>query len=782
MHRGVFFLLVVFFISGCATGGFNGSGETGAQSRPPKTPFVSQHMPGSTVPPSPVRPIEPAPAVPGAVPDPVPSPIPGALPGPIPGMSAQEASVTPRIPPPSKPAHLEAGLIVPPGQPDIKTARLDGPREKVVIDFDKADITEVTNTIFQDYLKLSYVLDPTLQGRISLYLEGEFTKDELLQQIIKAYAANNVAVIPRKGMYHIQPVQRGAAGALPIADSFVLRSGEVSDQPVIVIYRMRYVDAKQTVNTIRPFITAGRPVIAEAASNTIVFAEDAANAHSVVSILRALDMNILKEVGMEIVPLRAISAEDAAASMEMLMNKLDIFKQGVSRGALAVLPLQRFGGVLVLAQEPEMLKAAREWLQALDTQGQESGEQIHIYFVENGLAADIADILSQMYGAGPGEASGRRTGQRIVRSLQQDRTGLGQGGRTTTTGVTPGTGLGQGQNRTTTGTQPGQTAQRGPTISTTISGNVIIVPDESNNAIVVRANANDYARIKKSIQALDIVPRAVLIQVLIAEVTLTDDFAYGVQWFLKNKGMDIGGKDGRYSTVLNNGTQFNQDFNLGTATSQGLSLFWGSVSGDIAALINLLSSATYVHVLSNPTLLATDNKEASITVGGREPIITQQQQSINATANSNIINSIQYEDTGIILSVIPHINSGGLVRMEVDQTIRDAVRNTTSGIDSPAFTERKVRTTLLAQNGNTVVIGGIIRANDNKTKSGIPFLSKIPVISPFFGSTSDTITRTELIIAITPRVVSHAQDPTHREFYDRLRQLRQRIEKETTPL
>jgi general secretion pathway protein D len=202
------------------------------------------------------------------------------------------------------------------------------------------------------------------------------------------------------------------------------------------------------------------------------------------------------------------------------------------------------------------------------------------------------------------------------------------------------------------------------------------------------------------------------------------------------------------------------------------------VDGDISALINLLGSETDVTILSNPTLLATDNKEASITVGGREPIVTQQATDLTGDT-STIVNSVQYEETGIILSVVPHINAGGLVRMEVEQTIRDAVANTISGIDSPRFTERKINTTLIAQNGNTVVIGGIIQTNSEKTNTGIPYLNKIPIISPLFSSKSNNTDRTELIIAITPRVVTHnRRDTTSREFYERLMQLKRRIERE----
>ncbi len=639
-------------------------------------------------------------------------------------------------------APMKTGIIAPRrrGAPSAEAQDADE-RIKVVFNFEKADIAEVTSEIFGNFLKRNYVLDPTLQGRISLYLEGEYTQRELLQLITRAYAANNVAVVPREGVLFVQPYRRSSSSRLPVADEFLLESDRDGVRPAIIIYRPRYLDAKQVLNSIRFFLTPGQPVTTDPLTNTIIFAEETENARTILDLLRALDMDVLGEIGMEIVPLQALSPSDAAESLEALLNKLDVFKMSALKSNVAFIPLEQLGGVLILAQNPKVLETAKQWLSALDAQGRESGEQINIYFVENSLAADIAAILSQLY-EDKGTRSSERLSQRVVEAVGAPQV-------------------------PSEGTRTGN-------ISTTLTGPVSIIADEANNALVVKANAADYARIKKTIEALDIVPRAVLIEVLIAEVTLNDEIQYGVEWFLKERAMDIGGTEGAGSVVLETGQSFSTDFTLNSGAPVGLSVFWGSLSGDIAALIRLLSSKTNVHVLSTPTLLATDNQEASINVGGREPIITQ--QSTNVASDANIINTIQYEDTGIILTVLPHINSGGLVRMDVEQTIRNAVANTISGIDSPRFDERKVKTTLLAKNGRTVIIGGIIQHRQTRSRTGIPILSDLPVLSPLFSTKGTTTSRTELIIAITPYVVRHDGDEVSEEFLEKLRDLKRRIE------
>ena len=683
-------------------------------------------------------------------------------------------------------------------------------KQKVVLNFDKADLLEVTNQIFGEYLKLNYVLDPSLQGRISMYIEGEFTKDELFQMVTKIYEANNVSIVPRKGVFYIQPIQKSSSSSLPIANALNLKEDKQGVKPLIVIYRLRFMDVKQAMNTIRFFLTPGRPITSDSLTNSLIFVEDNDNARAIVEVLKALDINILREVSMEIVPLESMAPQDAAQSVEAVMNKLGVFKDSSIKNSVALIPLQSFGGVLVLAHDNEILKTAKYWLTALDVHTQESGEQIFVYFVQNGLAADIADILNQVYGFSSGTS---RPSKQVVQSIRPSGTrsgfgsgGFGSGGFGSSSGSfgsgsfgSGGLGSGSGTSGSSsgmfgsssygsrTGTSGGGSSQSQSQSGTTrsggtgafgtagqkrvsgLTGDVMIIPDEVNNAIVIRSNSADYAKIKKTLDSLDILPRAVLIEMMIAEITLTKDFQYGLQYFFNNINTNNGkftaghGKAGLNSTALS------------LVNTAGLNLFWTNFAGNIQILLSLLSERTTVNVLSTPTLLATDNKEASITVGGRQPI------PLGTTISSDTTySSIDYEETGVIMNVIPHINAGGLVRLEVEQTIRtvdnDAV---TVGNDAtaPSFRERNVKTTLLAQDGSTVVIGGIIQQESSQSKKGIPWLQDIPLISPLFTNKSDSTKRTELVIAITPHVVSHRESESTREFMDRLRELRGRIEK-----
>jgi general secretion pathway protein D len=695
------------------------------------------------------------------------------------------------------------------------------------LNFEKADISEVTNQIFSDQLKLNYVMDQTLQGRISMYIDGDFDNEEILQMVTRAYGANGISIIPRKGFYFIQASQKTGGSGLPVATGQLL--GSDGERPLIVIYRLRFMDPKQAQNLITPFLTPGRKIVTEPATNSLIFIEETDNARSLVNLLKTIDINILQEVSMEIVPLNNIAPQDAVQGMESLMGKLGRFKESVLKNSLALMPLNNFGGVLVMAQNPELLKSARQWIQAMDVRGTGNQEEIYVYFLQNGLARDIAQIVSGVLGIGGAGGMGQQivpSGRSATKSTfgspggvsgsspfggtsgsgspfggtagasMPSTSGLGSTGSTSSTGGIAGSSYGGASSR---GTGAGGGGSSGATSGPPkpggiFTGEVMLIPDEVNNAIVVRANAVDYGKVKKTIETLDIVPRAVLIEVMVAEVDLTKDFTYGVQYYYQthpstNTGysLSFGGLSNVSSTTTTSTTGATSapsatgafPLNIGTVAGAGLGLAWVANAQNIAALISFISTKSNVTVLSTPTLLATDNMESTITVGGSVPVPTGSYATTETgTLANSVFSTIQYAETGLILNVTPHINAGGLVRLELEQTIRqvdNAAATVGANNTAPTFTERNLKTTLLAQNGATVVIGGIINSQHTANKTGIPYLQNIPLLSPLFSSSNTDLQRTELLIAITPHVIDQRNAEAPSELIQKLKSLRERV-------
>ena len=416
---------------------------------------------------------------------------------------------------------VQTGLLSPATQeiPAGSPGPAQKEKQRIVLNFEKADIAEVTNQIFGDQLKLNYVLDQTLQGRISMYIEGDFENDELLQMVTRAYEANGISIIPQKGFYFIHIAQKTVGSGLPVANAQLLKD-EKGTRPLIVIYRLRFMEHKQAINLLTPFLTPGRKIISDPATNSLIFVEETDNARVLINLLKTIDINVLQEVSMEIIPLSSIAPQDAVQGMESLMSKLGGFKESAIKNSLALIPLNNYRGVLVMAQNPELLKSARQWIQALDVRGLGTQEEIYVYFLQNGLARDIAQIVSSVLGISAGDGMGQKivpSGRTATSSAFGTTAGgaspfgggggpfgggmsgstslAGPGGPTGgvgSTGAVSGSSFGSTSSRT-SGAAGGATttgATTGPPKPGSIfTGEVMIIPDEVNNAIVVRANA-----------------------------------------------------------------------------------------------------------------------------------------------------------------------------------------------------------------------------------------------------------------------------------------------------
>ncbi len=273
-----------------------------------------------------------------------------------------------------------------------------------------------------------------------------------------------------------------------------------------------------------------------------------------------------------------------------------------------------------------------------------------------------------------------------------------------------------------------------------------IIADEANNALVILATPADYRMVEAALKKLDIVPLQVLIEATIAEVTLTDDLRYGLQWFFKS---------GNFSATLSE-----VDTGVAAQFFPGFSVLFATT--DISVVLNALESVTDINIISSPQLMVLDNQTARLQVGDQVPIVTRTAVSVEVGTEPGepeptapIVNEVELLDTGVILNVTPRVNAGGLVIMEIEQEVSDAVATITSGIDSPTIRQRKISSTVAVQSGETVALGGLIRDKKEKTNTGIPILSSLPLIGPLFGVRTDDVERTELLILITPRVVSN---------------------------
>jgi type II secretory pathway component GspD/PulD (secretin) len=282
-----------------------------------------------------------------------------------------------------------------------------------------------------------------------------------------------------------------------------------------------------------------------------------------------------------------------------------------------------------------------------------------------------------------------------------------------------------------------------------------LIADEITNSLIILATPADYSFLEETIKKLDTVPRQVLIEALIAEVTLQDQLQFGIEWLMKTnlnlninplKNSDLKGFVGLNSDQLPDKLK----------GASGFSFFAIDSDGTVRGLLQALASDSKLNVLASPHIIAADNRDARIQIGDQVPIATSQTTQIG-TSNS-IMTTIQYKDTGIILKVKPQINESGLVALEIAQEVSDFIPQKILGTEQYIISKRETSTNLVAQDGQTVIIGGLIKNKKDRTQEGVPFLKDIPLLGYMFSSTKDTTVRTELLVMLTPHVIRNHKE------------------------
>ena len=268
-----------------------------------------------------------------------------------------------------------------------------------------------------------------------------------------------------------------------------------------------------------------------------------------------------------------------------------------------------------------------------------------------------------------------------------------------------------------------------------------VVADEGNDALLIMCTAEEYGRIRKVLASIDITPKQVLLEATIAEVALNDQLKFGLKWYFEE-----GNSAFSFSNLASG---------FVGAVYPGFNYVFASQSTRVA--LDALSGITSVNVISSPTLMVLDNRTAVLQVGNQVPIATQQAVGVE-NPDAPIVNTIELQDTGVILSVTPRVNENGRVLLEIQQEVSDAIPTTTSGINSPTIQQRKVKTTVVVDDGETLALGELIQDQARVNKTQLPILGDIPVLGTLFRTKTDTRIRTELLILITPRVVRNIEE------------------------
>jgi general secretion pathway protein D len=666
------------------------------------------------------------------------------------------------------------------------SAAVEPAGEDVRINFENAPLRDVVRLILSDTLHLNYVIDPRVQGNVTIATVNPISRANLLALLETLLRMNGGALVAERTGYRIVPAGEavGPAVVAPLGD---LKEPLPAGYGMSII-PLRYVSAQNIGEILGPLKSLPGLVRIDTARNLLIVAGERSERQYLIDTVRSFDVDWLRNKSIGIFPLKHADPASVIAELETMLGgglaaSGSAAEQAAAqaaapegtppaaavavaagaapplKGVVKLLPIVRLNAVLVVSQSPEMLRQIEQWIGRLDRDSA-AGASLYVYYLKNGKAADMARMLNQVFGlpsARPEEASGRVAPGRAPVAVG----GSGQTSALASTGVggLSSTGLGAVGGLGSVNQPGGAAAAQRAASASAIEGTagagaqappafagVRVIPDEVGNALLILALPDTYKMIEAAIRQIDVPALQVLIEATIAEVTLSNELRYGLQFYLSH--LDV--STTQAAAVLTNESA------LGIAsTLPGFSFILGKSGPGV--ILDALSSKTNVNVISSPHIVVQDNQEARLQVGDVVPVTVQQAVS-TAESNAPIVNSIQYINTGVILHVTPRINVGGMVSLDVEQEVSSVSSSAATGTLTPTISERRIDSTVSIESGQTIVLGGLISESRTATKSGIPLVSDIPLIGGLAGVTDNQVAKTELIVFITPHVVRDSSE------------------------
>jgi general secretion pathway protein D len=638
-----------------------------------------------------------------------------------------------------------------PSAPAPSSSEIEADVGGYTLNFEDTPVANVAKSVLGDVLGVGYVVDPRAQGSITLSSGRPIAKKDMLFVLENALHANNLNMVRDVSGYRIMPATDVGGGAVDRAGG----SGSVEPGYGVTVIPVQYVSGTTLSKMLEGFATRPGAIRTDPSGKILIVVGTGSERQSALDTVRSFDVDWLRgqSVGMYLV--RNSTPEPIVGELEKIM---DSGETGFGHGLVKFESVSRLNSILVVASKPELLRTAERWISRLDEpSGVSAG--VKVYKVRYGDAKQIAQMLGQIFSLGGSAGAESPTNeiapasgvkpltpvQRLTGSNSPDSNIPAQAGGGAGGANPPAAGGGPVAtlNAELTGLGLGQGGSGGLQLP-----NVRITADTVNNSVLIYANANEYKIIERTLNQLDRPRLQVAIDVTIAEVTLNDQLNYGVQFFLSN---------GAFSNTLT-GTIPSLANNLvsnpvGPGLSGGLNVILGNSLAP-RVVINALNQLTDVKILSNPSLVVVDNGEATLEVGDQIPISTGSATVLSA--NNAVVNTVDYKNTGIILHVLPRVNSNGSVLLSIDQEISSVPPGSTSL--TPTISQRKVTSQISIVSGQTVLLAGLIQDEQENTRQGIPMLNQIPYVGGAFGTTGKSQMRTELIIFIQPQIIRDGVD------------------------
>jgi general secretion pathway protein D len=634
------------------------------------------------------------------------------------------------------------------------------------LNFENTPVATVAKVVLGDILGVGYMIDPRVQGTVSLASVRPVAKSDILYVLENALRLGGISLVRDTAGYRLIPLGDAVGSGNIDANGSSAEPGYG-----ISVVPLQYVSAPTLVKLLDSFALKPGTVRADSGRNLLLIQGSGSERRAAVEAALSFDTDWMRGQSVGIFPIANGNPEPIIAELEKIM---DTGESGLSQNVVKFQVVNRMNAIMVITRKQAMLATAETWIKRLDS-ANAAKNSVHVYRIKYGEARQIAKVLTEMFigGSGSDNAIERLEGQLAPgsgasASSSSDR--LSAGGNSSQS-----SGFGsQQQSGSSLVANRGFGGAAASAVSSTASSldaprssgsggkpileGVRITPDAVNNTLLIYADLENYRLIEDTLRQVDRPQLQVAIDATVAEVTLNDSLSYGVQSYLTGKNFSALNTTSTSAPTTTTST-------VGAVTSTvtsaflnrafpGFNFLIGSESQP-SVILDALHTVTEVKVLSNPSLVVIDNQVATLQVGDQVPVSTGSATVL--TTNNTVVNTIDYRNTGIILRVAPRVNVNGNVRLDIEQEISN-VSPTTANSLTPTVSERKVKSSISVASGQTVLLAGLISETHQGNRSGIPGLDQIPNLGDIFSHNDKSTARTELIIFIRPQIIRDGTD------------------------
>lgn len=579
----------------------------------------------------------------------------------------------------------------------------------ITMNFDDVDI-KVMAKFISELTGKNFVMDEKVKGKVTIISPTKITVNEAYRVFESVLEVKGYTTVPAGKIIKIIPSREARHRDVETRAGRDPGAVEREDKIITQLIPLQYADAKEIKRLFAPLVSKDSNIAAYSTTNTLILTDVSSNIQRLVSIIKEVDISGSEEKT-TVIPLEHASAETLSREVLSLFDSKGKRRATPQRGvpvtpatSIKIIPDKRTNSLIVRASLQDTSKIS-DLIERIDKPTPRGKDRIHVYYLENASAEDLAGVLSKFPSKGKAERG------------------------------------------------------KAPILGEDVS----ITADKSTNSLIITASPQDYTVLKEVIKKLDIARAQVLVEALIAEVSLDKSRQFGIEWRSFEQP-----ETGQYTTFggtnLPIGTEGTGGIDQLIANPFGTSpqgLFVGAVKGTInlgdneflnlGALMRAFQSDSDINILSTPHLLTMDNEEAEIIVGEERPFLKTTQTTADATTRT-----YEYKDLGVTLRITPQISKGGTVKLKIFQEIKSFVEQVEVGAINT--TKRQAKTTVVVGDGEMVVIAGLIRDDTREAFSRVPCLGNIPILGWLFKGFYRADTKTNLMIFITPHIVKSPED------------------------